>query len=45
MKYVPNIRYDLSACNYMYYSMAHHLRSGIEAIFAPDCSLILETAQ
>ena len=25
--------------------MVHHLKDGIEAIFAPDCSLVIETAK
>lgn len=25
--------------------MVHHLRSGLEAILAPDCTLVVETAR
>ena len=25
--------------------MVHHLQSGIEAIFAPDCTVVIETAK
>lgn len=30
---------------HMWPSMVHHLASGVEATFAPGCSLVLETAR
>ena len=44
MKYLVSINFDFHDLSVLY-SMVHHLRSGIEAVFAPDCTLILETAK